>query len=121
MLASHILDEVQKICTHFTVLKNGAKIYSGSVEEALNGSKTIEIASRDFEKLSIVIQKFRHLKNPEEEKYRLSLQLNNSADAYELNAFLIEKGIVLTHLAARKNILEQKFINILKESDDQTI
>ncbi|MCK5281177.1 MAG: AAA family ATPase, partial [Cyclobacteriaceae bacterium] len=121
LLASHILDEVQKVCTHFAVLKKGAKIYSGSVDEALNGSKTIEIASRDMEKLSIVVKEFRHLKSLVEEKDLLSLHLNDSADAHELNAFLIEKGIVLTHLAIRKSSLEQKFLDILEESDDQTV
>ena len=121
LLASHILDEVQKVCTHFAVLKKGAKIYSGSVDEALNGSKTIEIASRDLNKLSIVVKEFRHLKSLVEEKDQLSLHLNNSADAHELNAFLIEKGIVLTHLAIRKSSLEQKFLDILEESDDQTV
>ena len=121
LLASHILDEVQKVCTHFAVLKKGAKIYSGSVDEALNGSKTIEIASRDMEKLSIVVKEFRHLKSLVEEKDLLSLHLNDSADAHELNAFVIEKGIVLTHLAIRKSSLEQKFLDILEESDDQTV
>ncbi|MCK5209205.1 MAG: ATP-binding cassette domain-containing protein, partial [Cyclobacteriaceae bacterium] len=112
LLASHILDEVQKVCTHFAVLKKGAKIYSGSVDEALNGSKTIEIASRDMEKLSIVVKEFRHLKSLVEEKDLLSLHLDDSADAHELNAFLIEKGIVLTHLAIRNSSLEQKFLDI---------
>ncbi len=121
LLASHILDEVQKVCTHFAVLKKGAEIYSGSVDEALNGSKTIEIASRDLTKLSIVVKEFRHLKSLVEEKDLLSLHLNDSADAHELNAFLIEKGIVLTHLAIRKSSLEQKFLDILEESDDQTV
>ena len=121
LLASHILDEVQKVCSHFAVLKKGAKIYSGSVDEALNGSKTIEIASRDLDKLSFTVKEFKHLKNLEEEKDLLSLHLNDAMDAHELNTFLIEKGIVLTHLAIRKSSLEQKFLDILEESDDQTI
>lgn len=120
LLASHILDEVQKVCTHFAVLKKGTKIYSGSVDEALNGSSTIEISSKNLEQLTTTVKEFSPLKSMEEERDLLTLQLNNSANAYELNSFLIEKGIVLTHLAIRKNSLEQKFLNILAESDDQT-
>lgn len=120
LLASHILNEVQKVCTHFAVLKNGTKIYSGSVKDALDGSNTIEISSKNLGKLAATVKDFRHLKSLEEEKELLTLQLNNSADTNDLNAFLIEKGIVLTHLAIRKNSLEQKFLNILEESDDQT-
>ena len=120
LLASHILDEVQKVCTHFAVLKKGTKIFSGSVEDALNGSRTLEISSKNLGKLAAAVKEFSHLKSLEEEKELLTLQLNNSSDTHELNKFLIEKGIVLTHLAIRKNSLEQKFLNILEESDDQT-
>ena len=112
---------MQKVCSHFAVLKKGAKIYSGSVDEALNCSKTIEIASKDLDKLSFTVKEFKHLKSLEEEKDLLSLHLNDATDAHELNTFLIEKGIVLTHLAIRKSSLEQKFLDILEESDDQTI
>ena len=120
LLASHILDEVQKVCTDFAVLKKGSKIYSGSVEEALNGAKTIEIASKSMDQLANMIKEFRPLKSLSEEKDLLALQLEDDVDTYNLNTFLIEKGIVLTHLAIRKSSLEQKFLNILKESDDQT-
>ncbi len=120
LLASHILDEVQKVCTDFAVLKKGTKIYSGSVEEALNGARTIEIASKSMNQLVNTVKEFRPLKSLDEEKDLLSLQLEDAADAHDLNTFLIEKGIVLTHLAIRKSSLEQKFLNILKESDDQT-
>jgi len=50
-----------------------------------------------------------------------NLILNGESTSYDLNAFLIEKGIVLTHLSERKGSLEQKFLKILEESDDQTI
>ena len=120
LLASHILDEVQKVCTDFAVLKKGTKIYSGSVEEALNGAKTIEIASKSMDQLENTIKEFRPLKSLVEEKDMLALQLEDDVDTYTLNTFLIEKGIVITHLGIRKSSLEQKFLTILKESDDQT-
>jgi len=119
LLASHILDEVQKVCTHFAVLKKGTKIYSGLVDEALNIGKTIEIAARDMNQLGSVIRQFRHLQQINEEKDVFSIHLNGQADTYDLNEFLIEKGIILTHLSVRKSSLEQKFLKILAESNDQ--
>ena len=121
LLDSNILDEVQKVCSHFAVLKKGRKIYSGSVDEAINGNKSIEISSRNLIELSDAVKEFRPLVKLEQEKELLNLQLKNEADAHELNTFLIERGIVLTHLAIRKSSLEQKFLDILEESDDQTI
>ena len=121
LLDSNILDEVQKVCSHFAVLKKGRKIYSGSVDEAINGNKSIEISSRNLIELSDAVKEFRPLVKLEQEKELLNLQLKNEADTHELNTFLIERGIVLTHLAIRKSSLEQKFLDILEESDDQTI
>jgi ABC-2 type transport system ATP-binding protein len=121
LLASHILDEVQKVCSHFAVLKKGTKIYAGTVDEALNANKSVEIAARDMEKLNAVTQEFPHIKNLELKRDMIKLQLNGESTTFELNEFFIEKGIVLTHLAERKGSLEQKFLKILEESDDQTI
>jgi len=119
LLASHILDEVQKVCTHFAVLKKGTKIYSGRVDEALNIGQTIEIAARDMTQLGSVIRQFRHLQQINEEKDVFTIYLNGQADTYDLNEFLIERGVILTHLAVRKSSLEQKFLKILAESNDQ--
>lgn len=121
LLASHILDEVQKVCSHFAVLKKGSKIYTGSVDEALNANKSIEVAAKKMDELHVALQEFAHILNLDEEKNMFNLILNGESTSHDLNAFLIEKGIVLTHLAERKGSLEQKFLKILEESDDQTI
>lgn len=121
LLASHILDEVQKVCTHFAVLKKGKKIYTGTVDEALNADKSVEISARDMDKLISATNEFRHIKKLDAGKNLLTIQLNGESTTYDLNAFLIEKGIVLTHLAEKKGSLEQKFLKILEESDDQTV
>src|SRR5688572_2298659 len=43
ILASHLLDEVQKVCTHFAILRKGSLIHCGPVEEVNAGSETIEV------------------------------------------------------------------------------
>jgi len=45
ILASHLLDEVQKVCTHFAVLKKGNLVYTGPVGAAGFGAETIEIGA----------------------------------------------------------------------------
>ena len=46
ILASHLLDEVQKVCTHFAVLKNGKKIYQGEVGD-VGKRQVVEVTSSD--------------------------------------------------------------------------
>ena len=119
LLASHILDEVQKVCTHFSVLKKGSMIYTGTVDEALNGKRIFELASEDPEALKTALGEFNAVLKVEEEHDMLSVHCHDGIGAMEINRFLISKGIVLSHLAKRKGSLEQKFLNILQESDAQ--
>ena len=121
LLASHILDEVQKVCSHFAVLKKGRKVYSGSVEEALNEKKSIEIASIKKDELKSALLEFSHLLNLESTKDFFEVDLNGQSTIFDLNSYLIDKGIVVTHLAQKTGSLEQKFLKILKESDDKTV
>ncbi|MCG8310506.1 MAG: ATP-binding cassette domain-containing protein [Cytophagales bacterium] len=120
ILASHILDEVQKVCTHFAVLHRGKKIYSGSVSEALNESNSLEVASRDMKKLARQLKEYNDIVELKEEKVLFTLTLNGKSSPYDLNKFLVGKGVILSHLAEKKNSLEQKFLKILEEADDQT-
>lgn len=121
LLASHILDEVQKVCSHFAVLKNGSKVYSGSVDEALNADKSVKIAAKNMEKLHEAVREFRDFKMLDSGNKLLTLRLNGTSTTHDLNTFLIEKGIVVTHLAEEKGSLEQKFLKILEASNDQTV
>lgn len=118
LFASHMLDEVQKVCSHFAVLNYGKKIYDGTVEDTMNQNQKIELASDNMDALRSVINEFRSLKSLEETGDMYTVRLEDGIGSGELNRFLIEKGIVLTHLTQKKSSLEQKFLNILKESND---
>jgi len=118
LFASHILDEVQKVCTHFAVLKMGRKIYDGSVEEAMNQNQKIEVSSDEMDSLKSAIDNFRYVEELESENGKFILKLKKGNSTTDFHRYLIEKGVVLSHLAERKSSLEQKFLKILEESND---
>jgi ABC-type multidrug transport system ATPase subunit len=118
LLASHILDEVQKVCSHFAVLKNGRKIYSGTVDGALNANQWVEVAAPDMKNLVEMLGTLPSIKQLKLEKDVVAVQLEDSFTPYLLHSFLIGKGVVLTHLSERRSSLEQKFVSILEKSDD---
>ncbi|MFP4094930.1 MAG: ABC transporter ATP-binding protein [Cyclobacteriaceae bacterium] len=118
ILASHLLYEVQKVCTHFAVLKKGRLIYSGSVAEALSGSDTVEVAAADMEKLQKLVADFPHVKNMARENGHLKLSLDPSQSSADLNRYLIEKGMVLSHLRQQSKSLEKQFLELLASSDE---
>ena len=117
LLASHLLDEVQKVCTHFAVLKKGKRIYAGGVSEALGESNNVELKSDDMRLLESAVAEFPHLSKFQREGELLVTQLNGSKPA-EMHHFLIEKGIVLTHLTVRRKSLEKQFLDLLAQDND---
>jgi len=115
MVASHLLDEVQKVCSHFMVLQKGTKLFQGSVDEALGDQRTIEVASDEHELLG------RHLAELagvdkltfEEGVYKITpgADLNTQA----VNRFLFDRNMVAHHLVEKGGDLEQQFLKILSD------
>jgi ABC-2 type transport system ATP-binding protein len=117
ILASHLLDEVQKICSHVAVLQKGIKLFDGEVSNVLSISEYLELASQDMESLIIAIKTHPGFKSMEqEEPNRLMVRFNGLIDAEEVNRFLFEKRVVLSHLSERKRSLEQHFLELLQDN-----
>ncbi len=115
IMASHLLDEVQKVCTHFCVLRKGEKLHEGSVTEILGDTDQVEVAAS--EDPTEVIQRFEGFNNIvpiNGSEYKVTLKEGfGSAD---LNRFCFENGFALTKVNPVKNSLEQEFLKILKEN-----
>jgi ABC-2 type transport system ATP-binding protein len=111
IIASHMLDEIEKVCTHVAILKLGNLIIEGSVGEVLNDEDTIEINASNREKLIDVLKKFDGIKSMKLEK-NIQLTLHPNQNIEQLNQYCFEHGIILNHIIQRKRSLESKFIEI---------
>ncbi len=117
ILASHLLDEVQKVCTHFAVLNYGKLIYTGKVDEVSQEQQVVEVSSEDIVNLEKAIDKFSFKKGYDLEKDRIIVRLKNNKSVLDLNRYLVSSGIIVTHLVIQKKSLEQQFLDILNESE----
>lgn len=117
ILASHLLNEVQKVCSHFAVLNFGKKIYQGSVNEALGGETLYEIKAADQEALAMATNQISLVNSVEKEQDCLIVSLQEGKGAADLNQALAEKNIYLAHLSTRKKNLENEFLQILSKSN----
>ena len=115
ILASHLLDEVQKVCTHFAVLKKGQLVYSGPVGDVGMGEETVEV-NADVEGLNDILLAFEGTSSIVRENGICHVTLRNGFYSKDVNKFLFEKGITATHLVHHKKSLEQQFLEILSES-----
>lgn len=113
LLASHLLDEVEKVCSHVVVIRNGVKLYSGRVDEmtASNGLFELKVASNK-EKLMSTLEEHPAIGKINEENETIIASLKSAISATEMNEYLFKKGIVLSHLVKRKPSLEQQFLDL---------
>ncbi|MGV8945974.1 MAG: ABC transporter ATP-binding protein [Lutibacter sp.] len=113
LLASHLLDEVEKVCSHVVVIRNGIKLYAGSVDEMTASYGLFElIVDGDQSKLLELLSKFEGIASIKTEDDKVIATLNKPVSASELNTFLFNNGITLSHLVKRKQSLEQQFLTL---------
>jgi len=113
ILASHLLDEVQKTCSHVIVLNHGKKLFEGGVDDILNLSDTVELSSVNNEILEIALKEYDQINTLKKEVNLILVTFKGKTSTADLNEYLISKGIVLSHLALRKKNLEQQFLELL--------
>ena len=116
LLASHLLDEVEKVCTHVVILRNGKSLYSGSVENmiASHGFFTLQSDNLDF--LKKVLEEHPSIDTIKNEENYLLAYLKEPLSGAELNKILFEKGIHLSYLVHRKESLEEQFLELTKSN-----
>ncbi|MBS2035088.1 ATP-binding cassette domain-containing protein [bacterium] len=113
LLASHMLDEVEKVCTHVAILKKGKVLSQGPLEDVLRDEDRLEVKSDDLEALQALLQK--HPLNPKVQRGEGCLNVVFEAGAMkpsELNHYCLEGGQTLGHLVLRKKTLESRFLEL---------
>ena len=112
LLASHLLDEVEKVCSHVVIIRKGVKLYSGRVDEMNASHGFYELKSNENDKLKSWLQSQNTFGTIKEEGDKLIAFLNEELDASELNRKTFDAGITLTHLVKRKESLEEQFLQL---------
>lgn len=110
LLASHIIDEVEKVCTHAAIIKNGVLLASGSVVDLLSTDPVFELQAEDLQGLQALLEQAPWTRQVQRDHQILQLQLKEQINAAEINRYLFEQGVVLTHLLERKKSLESEFL-----------
>jgi len=112
LLASHLLDEVEKVCSHVVVLRKGEKLYSGRVDEMINSHGFFELKADKIEELKSILEEDDTFGNVKIEDDLITAFLNEPLSASDFNALMFKKNIVLSHLVKRKESLEEQFLQL---------
>lgn len=112
LLASHLLDEVEKVCSHVVVLRKGKKLYSGRVDEMISSNGFFELKSEDSNALLSFLESHTNIERITKNGDLITAFLKAPISASEFNKQLFDKGISLSHLVMRKESLEEQFLQL---------
>ncbi len=123
IMASHILDEVEKVCTHVAIIQKGDLKTVGSVADVLSGStvnsKVIEAASDNISQLENILKDLRGIIKINSVENKLVLTCEENITAEQINKYCFEKGIILNKLNLKTKSLETRFLEITGSQSDR--
>jgi len=114
ILASHILDEVEKVCSHVAILKSGELIANGRVGELLSAEETVFIQCEQMDELIDVLNNSPIANKVYKVDNDLAIVLNASYKSADLSRFCFEKGFPLSKIVVKKQSLEDQFLQLVK-------
>ncbi|KER10282.1 MAG: hypothetical protein HY22_05180 [[Candidatus Thermochlorobacteriaceae] bacterium GBChlB] len=113
-LSSHLLSEVEQICTHVAVIKKGKILKQGSIREIVSNNFFAALEADDMTRLLNAVKDYDKLVSATVENASLVVELADK-DLAALNRFLAGKGVYLSHLVGRRQTLEEAFIELTQD------
>ncbi|WP_420572498.1 ABC transporter ATP-binding protein [Kordia sp.] len=118
LLASHLLDEVEKVCSHVVILRKGQKIYSGRVDEMVASQGFFELQTEKEDQLLSYLENDAAFGTVKKEGDLITAFLTSPLSAADFNQKMFDQGIVLSHLVKRKESLEEQFLILTKNQSN---
>jgi len=119
LLASHLLDEVEKVCSHVVVLRKGVKLYSGRVDEMISSYGFFELKSNKETELVTLLENHKSFGKVKVQDNLVTAFLNEPMKSEDFNKYLFDQGIILTHLIQRKESLEEQFLQLTDNNQNK--
>ena len=114
IIASHILDEIEKVCTHVAILKFGNLIKQGTIGEIIGGENFIKIAANDMSTLKKAINDNQTMEISKESEKEIMIKVGKDVSNESVNKYFFEKDIILTQIHSHSESLETQFLEIIK-------
>ncbi|MFN3939297.1 MAG: ABC transporter ATP-binding protein [Chitinophagales bacterium] len=112
ILASHLLDEVEKVCTHVAVIKNGVLLAEGSVNDIVRNEAQLEIAGSDMDRIASLLKGFAGVNEIVRQDSIWLVSIDENISPATINTHLINAGADVFHFTLRKKRLEEQFLEL---------
>jgi ABC-2 type transport system ATP-binding protein len=109
ILSSHLLYEVQEVCTHVAIISRGKLIASGEMADVLQSRSSIEIRVDRPADAAPFLRQIPGVNEVQEVDRKLVVYVSQG-QAGALNRMLVEAGFEVTELRPRQRRLEDEFL-----------
>jgi ABC-2 type transport system ATP-binding protein len=110
LLASHLLDEVEKVCSHVLVLRYGEILYNGTVDDMIAHDGHFELQAEDMERLLQTLLEHPDIDKASEAEGKIIAYFKRNVEPSALNKYCFENNLILNHLVLKKLSLEEQFL-----------
>jgi ABC-type multidrug transport system ATPase subunit len=114
IIASHILDEIEKVCTHVAILKFGDLIRQGTIKEIIGGDNFVIIAANNMTLIKTVIDENSQMEVSKSADTEITIKVSKEMTTEMINQYFFDKGVVLSKLKSHSESLETQFLEIIK-------
>ena len=114
LISSHILGELEKIATHYGIVRGGKMVCEMTAEELEADCRTyvaLQAANSEFTK---AVLSRRYVRVTEENGY---LRVYDQTTPEEVVSYLYENGIVIREIGVEKIGLEEYYIDLMKNKE----
>ena len=112
LMASHILDEVEKICDHVAIIKNGKLLATGPIGAILSNDLIIEVDAIERSSLEMALMNHPAVKTIVPKSDWIECTVDEGVSVEGFSRALYDQGIIPIRMVARKSRLEEEFLQI---------
>ena len=116
LISSHILGELEKIATHYGIIRNGKMIVEMTAAELEKNCPTfVSIATKDMKKAKEVLSK--KYSRVLEDEQKENLRVYDATTPEEVVKYLYDNGVIVNELKTDKIGLEEYYINLMENGE----
>lgn len=112
LLSSHLLNEVEQLCSRIAVMNGGKKIFEGSLAEAKGERHWIRLRVDNFPRALAEMQNAQMLA---ETRDGLFVALRTGIGTDQVVRHLVQKGVAIYEIAPEKQTLEDFYLSLMEE------
>ncbi|MDO5477090.1 MAG: ATP-binding cassette domain-containing protein [Eubacteriales bacterium] len=115
LISSHILGELEKIATHYGIIRHGQMVKEMTAQELEDSCRTyIALKTGDMSRTKRLLQSRYARVDEDESGY---LRIYDLVPSQEVVRFLYENGIVTSEIKSAKINLEEYYIDLMQEKE----